>query len=170
MVGGLSLVRRLVPEKALDLPGVFKSYLNSGSHPRSCEPRAGCGGVWAFARTFSHTWKAGVLSPPTPTLQFRKQRCSGSEVPVSSLDRVTKTEIQIPQLLHRAGFPRRLCAMEERKGAVEVSGSGSWEMGQTIPFSPRVPVSLFQAEECEFQFQGTSLEQLAGTSYFANTG
>lgn len=45
MVGGLNLVRSLVPVEALDLPGLFNSNLNSRSRPRSCELRTGCGGL-----------------------------------------------------------------------------------------------------------------------------
>lgn len=119
MVGGLSLVRRLVPVEALDLPGVFNSNLNSRSYPRSCELRTGCGGPRLLPE---HSTIPGrqVLYPPL--YSSKKQRLTGSEVLVSQLDRVTKTEIHLLQLLPRACFPWRLCGMEGRKGAVEVSG------------------------------------------------
>lgn len=42
--GGRPQLGQPGPVEALDLPGVFNSYLNSRSHRRSCEPRGSCGG------------------------------------------------------------------------------------------------------------------------------
>lgn len=96
MVGGLSLVSLALWR----LPWVFNSDLNSRSHSWGSESSTSCGAL-VFFRSLQPYPEGRYLSYPT---LYSSDSWGLVGLRYSQPVRVTKTEIQLPQSFHRAGF------------------------------------------------------------------